>query len=83
MKEGFLKRMSDITHTSEINIITLGDIIDNSNFKDANIFLKIDVEGAELDVLKGASKLLQSGEFKYFTAKLKVNRPLSQNTWDK
>lgn len=62
MKEGFLEAYErNITHTSEINVITLDDIIDNSNFKDANIFLKIDVEGAELDVLRGASELLKSG----------------------
>ena len=47
-------------NTSKVNITTLDNEIDTEI--DASLFLKIDVEGFEMEVLKGAKELFNSGK---------------------
>lgn len=57
------KANSDISNTIQVEMITLNDLVDyiKSSYKDSSILLKIDVEGAEVDVVKGGLTLI--GEY--------------------
>lgn len=46
--------------TIEVDITTLDQEIKNENIEDKNYIIKIDVEGYELDVIKGGKNLLQN-----------------------
>jgi FkbM family methyltransferase len=54
-----LKPLSKIISTEKINIKKLDSFYDDVKKLDKNIFLKIDTQGYELEVLKGAKKTLK------------------------
>ena len=54
-----LKPLSKIISTEKIKIKKLDNFYDNIKKLDKNIFLKIDTQGYELEVLKGAKKTLR------------------------
>jgi FkbM family methyltransferase len=74
-----LKPLSKIVSTEKINIKTLDSFYDDVEKLDKNIFLKIDTQGYELEVLKGAEKtlkLVKALVVEVSLAKLYENQPL-------
>ena len=60
--------------TQNIKIDTLDNLFTNSELE--NIFLKVDVEGHELEVIQGAIKLLSSYKIKYLLVEIQDNNTI-------
>ncbi len=53
-----------VTETKEVPCMTLDSLMETELSRYGDILLKIDVEGAEFEVIEGAKKLLSSGKIK-------------------
>lgn len=59
-----------VVNKYEVQVVTLNDELDQINKGGEDFVLKIDTQGYELQVLKGASKYLQNGRIKYILVEL-------------
>ena len=69
----------------DIPVITLDSFVTQKNIKKID-FIKIDVEGSEIDVLKGASETIKSGKIEIIQFEItqlnSVNKILFKDFWD-